>query len=198
MSKISNQLSAAKAMRQLHNGQIVPQQLKVQLLQLFPNCQSEIDELNDDGSLNTDRFSSLYGETRSYFEFFTEDSDLTEVEDRSTATMVEGVDVYAMMYTQILEIKVSLHTKKPQRTPSQLYVALMKNNPTEYDRMTNSLNQVIRLVEHPTLGDEAPVMCMCDELKLAAYSDFYETGDMMADHKEYEPIFIDGRFQHGL
>jgi hypothetical protein len=66
---------------------------------------------------------------------------------------------------------------------------LMSRNPFEYDRMLNSKGQVILFLESPTRGDEAPVICACPELGLAAYSCFFETDDMMADHGEYEPWF---------
>lgn len=69
---------------------------------------------------------------------------------------------------------------------------LMGLNPTEYDRMVNSVGQTIIFMEHPLRGDESPVICVCPELKLAQDSSFFETDDMMADHKEYEPIFKDG------
>jgi hypothetical protein len=74
------------------------------------------------------------------------------------------------------------------------YQKLISKNPSEYGRMINSLGQEIIFVEHPTRGDEAPVICVCNELELAAYSTFYELDDMLADHKEYEPSFQDGQF----
>ena len=73
----------------------------------------------------------------------------------------------------------------------------MANKPTEYERMTNSKGQEIVFYEHPLRGDEAQVVCVCHELKLAAYSTFMETDDMMADHKEYEPSFENGKFLIG-
>lgn len=73
------------------------------------------------------------------------------------------------------------------------YEKLMSHNPTVYGEMTNSQGQKIVFVEHPTKGDEAEVIAVCHELKLADYTTFYELVDMMADHKEYEPIFIDGK-----
>ena len=73
------------------------------------------------------------------------------------------------------------------------YEQLMAHNPTEYGRMTNSLGQEIIFVEHPFRGDESPVICVCKEQKLAAYSTFYELDDMLAEHKEYEPSFQDGK-----
>lgn len=78
------------------------------------------------------------------------------------------------------------------------YDKLISQNPTEYGRMTNSLGQEIVFVEHPTQGGDYPVICINHELKLAACSDFCETDDMEADHKEYEPSFQDGIFYIGV
>jgi hypothetical protein len=69
------------------------------------------------------------------------------------------------------------------------YSKLMAKNPTEYDRMLNSKGQVILFLESPARGDEAPIICVCHELKLAAYSGFYETDDMIALETDYEPWF---------
>jgi len=74
------------------------------------------------------------------------------------------------------------------------YEKLMNLDPTLYEEMINSLGQTISFYEHPTRGDEAEVICVCHDLKLATYSGFYETDDMMSDHGEYEPKFIDGEF----
>ena len=78
------------------------------------------------------------------------------------------------------------------------YQKLINLDPTVYGSFVNSLGQNIIFVEHPLKGDEVPVICLCHELKLASYSDFFETDDMIADHREYEPIFIDEQFQHGI
>lgn len=77
------------------------------------------------------------------------------------------------------------------------YEKLMAHNPTEYDRMVNSEGQEIVFVEHPTRGDEYPVIAVCHELKLASATDFFDLVDMMASHKEYEPSFDDGKFYIG-
>ena len=77
------------------------------------------------------------------------------------------------------------------------YEKLMSHNPTVYGQMQNSLGQTITFIEHPTKGDEAQVICVCHSLKLASYSSFFETDDMEADHKEYEPSFVDGKFLIG-
>lgn len=74
------------------------------------------------------------------------------------------------------------------------YTKLIANDPTKYGEMTNSIGQKIEFVEHPTRGDEYPVIAVCHELELAACTDFYELNDMTADHKEYEPSFQDGKF----
>ncbi len=77
------------------------------------------------------------------------------------------------------------------------YKKLMALNPTKLGEMTNSQGQLIEFYEHPTRGDGAQVLCVCKELELAAYSDFFELDDMIADHKEYEPNFMDGMLFHG-
>lgn len=77
------------------------------------------------------------------------------------------------------------------------YDKLIALKPTVYSTFTNSLGQEIEFVEHPTLGGDYPIICVCHALRLAANSEFYETVDMLADHKEYEPKFIDGQFYIG-
>ena len=77
------------------------------------------------------------------------------------------------------------------------YEKLMSKNPTEYERFTNSKGQEIVFGEDPIEGCDAPIICVCHELKLASSSDFYETDDMLESHKEYEPSFEDGKFWIG-
>jgi hypothetical protein len=74
------------------------------------------------------------------------------------------------------------------------YQKLIDQKPFSLGQIVNSLGQTIEFYEHPTLGDGGEVICVCHELKLASKSTFYETDDMMADHKEYEPSFQDGKF----
>lgn len=62
-------------------------------------------------------------------------------------------------------------------------------NPTELGKLKNSKGQEIIFYEHPIHGDDTFVICVCHKLELAEYSDFFETDDMMAEHKEYEPWF---------
>ena len=77
------------------------------------------------------------------------------------------------------------------------YQKLVENNPTVYSTFINSLGQTIEFVEHPFKGDEAEVICICHELRLASYSGFFDLCDMIADHKEYEPTFENGKFLIG-
>ena len=77
------------------------------------------------------------------------------------------------------------------------YDKLMSHNPTVYDEMTNSKGQMIVFVEHPLRGDETFVIAVCHELKLADYTPFFDLDDMMADHGEYEPVFMDGKLEIG-
>jgi UDP:flavonoid glycosyltransferase YjiC (YdhE family) len=69
------------------------------------------------------------------------------------------------------------------------YEKLMSHKPTVYGEMTNSQGQKIVFVEHPTRGDEYPVIAVCHELKQAGTTDFFELDDMTASHGEYEPWF---------
>jgi hypothetical protein len=78
------------------------------------------------------------------------------------------------------------------------YTKLMKLEPTILGAMTNSKGQHIEFLEHPIHGDEAEVLCVCHALELIDYSGFYDTGDMTAEHGEYEPWFDeDGTLQIG-
>lgn len=78
------------------------------------------------------------------------------------------------------------------------YTKLMIHNPTSFGFMTNTKGQVITFYEHPIMGDEAEVICICHELQLADYSTFFETEDMTAEHGEYEPWFDEnGELQIG-
>jgi len=77
------------------------------------------------------------------------------------------------------------------------YKKLMDQDPCNYGAMTNSKGQEIDFFEHPVHGDGAPVICVCHELELAANSTFFETEDMEAEHGDYEPSFIDGKFYIG-
>ena len=72
------------------------------------------------------------------------------------------------------------------------YNKLMSHNPMSYGEITNSKGQTIEFLEHPFKGDEAEVICVSHDLELAEYSTFFETDDMEAEHKEYEPSFQDG------
>jgi hypothetical protein len=71
------------------------------------------------------------------------------------------------------------------------YTKLVALQPTIYCTMVNSLGQTIELVEHPIYGDEREVVAVCHELKLAAYTGFFETNDMTDESGEYQPAFID-------
>jgi hypothetical protein len=77
------------------------------------------------------------------------------------------------------------------------YTKLMVLEPTKYGEMTNSTGQLIEFFEHPLRGDEVSVIAVCRYHELAAYTGFYELDDMTADHKEYEPMFIDNELYIG-
>lgn len=77
------------------------------------------------------------------------------------------------------------------------YAKLMSHNPTSFGTWTNKEGQVIEFYEHPLRGDEAQVICVSHDLQLAEYSTFFETDDMIQDHREYEPSFTDGKLYIG-
>jgi len=78
------------------------------------------------------------------------------------------------------------------------YTKLVALTPTVYCTITNELNQVIELVEHPIKGDEEQVIAVCHELKLASYTGFYDTEDLTnTEHNEYRPYFIDNQLYIG-
>lgn len=78
------------------------------------------------------------------------------------------------------------------------YEKLMSFNPFILEKMINSKGQEIHFLEHPTKGDEVEVICSCPALQKAEYSGFYETDDMLAEHREYEPWFdSEGRLNIG-
>ena len=73
------------------------------------------------------------------------------------------------------------------------YSKLVALKPTVYDTLVNSSGQTIELVEHPLKGDECQVIAVCHELKLAAYTDFFDTDDLLTE--DYEPVFYNGELQ---
>ena len=78
------------------------------------------------------------------------------------------------------------------------YTKLMSHNPTSFGLMMNDKGQQIEFFEDPIMGDDAEVLCVCHELQLADYSTFFETGDMTAEHGEYQPWFDEnGELQIG-
>lgn len=77
------------------------------------------------------------------------------------------------------------------------YNTLIKENLTVYVELTNSLGQIIKLVEHPIFGDESPIIAICDELQLAEGTGFFDCEDMLENHLEYEPKFINSHLYIG-
>ena len=78
----------------------------------------------------------------------------------------------------------------------------MAYEPTIYTEFVNSQGKKVQLCEHPTRGDEYPVLVVFPDEQLAFVSDFWETDDMVAEHGEYEPVLVEGEcmcaFEAGL
>ena len=78
------------------------------------------------------------------------------------------------------------------------YKKLMSSNPFIYCEFVNNMGQKITFVEHPIRGDEAPIIAVCHKLEFAGCTGFFDLGDMLAIHKEYEPWFtIEGDLDIG-
>ena len=71
---------------------------------------------------------------------------------------------------------------------------LINMDATILGSMENDMGQLIEFVEHPLMGEDAPVICMCRELEVAEPSDFFETYDMQKI-EDYMPFFIDGKLK---
>ncbi len=78
------------------------------------------------------------------------------------------------------------------------YNKLTAMNPYIFIEFQNSIGQKIKIVEHPILGDESPMIAVCEELQIAAKTDFFEIGEIDQFGGEYEGGFVDGKLVHGL
>ena len=67
-------------------------------------------------------------------------------------------------------------------------------NPHVYDKIINKTGQKVEFWEHPTLGDDYPVIVAFPELELAFNSEFMETSDMTGGD-DYEPHCVDGELK---
>lgn len=71
---------------------------------------------------------------------------------------------------------------------------LVDMNPTIYGSIQNDMGQEIEFVEHPLMGDEAPIICLCREDEVAAESEFFDLCDLTRGG-DYTPFFIDGQLK---
>ena len=68
---------------------------------------------------------------------------------------------------------------------AQKFLAL---NPTELDSFTNLVGQKVRLLEHPTRGDEAPIYGEIDGVVFD--TEFFDTDDMTYPDSDYAPLLL--------
>ena len=73
---------------------------------------------------------------------------------------------------------------------------LMLSEPTELGSMVNSKGQLVKFYEHPTKGDEAPIIVSFDNLGFAFHSDFFDTADM-EEIGDYEQVLVGGQLKCG-
>lgn len=76
------------------------------------------------------------------------------------------------------------------------YERLMAQEPTEYERMTNTIGQEVTFYEHPVLGDTSTIIIVFHDSKLAFYSNFFETDDMTSAD-DYMPFIINNELCYG-
>lgn len=73
------------------------------------------------------------------------------------------------------------------------YTRLSAANPTVYATAINREGQKLKFVEHPALGQDYPVIVMCDEMQVAACTDFFDCSDFYAG-SDYMPVYLFGEF----
>lgn len=76
-----------------------------------------------------------------------------------------------------------------------LYNDIMSKKPYVYDGFVNSMNQMVVLLEHPTEGDDAPVIVSFPEHGVMFDSGFMETDDMKNMDGDYVPHLVDGEMK---
>lgn len=69
---------ALELINNFRSGILAPRDLRWELYMLFPECENEIKELQDDGTLKTDRFSGVFGPGSNSYEVFFTDDDFEE------------------------------------------------------------------------------------------------------------------------
>jgi hypothetical protein len=71
------------------------------------------------------------------------------------------------------------------------YKRLKALNPTKYGEVTNQRGQLVEFYEHPTKGENYPVIAIIEEFKEAVCTDFFDTSDFFED-SDYNPIYMHG------
>ena len=94
-----------------------------------------------------------------------------------------------MSIQKTIFVLLLIKTHKPMKKLN--YDKLMALKPTIYNGFRNTLGQLVQLAEHPTRGDEYPVIAIFRDQKVAFCTDFFDTSDMYKG-SDYEPINIAG------
>lgn len=69
------------------------------------------------------------------------------------------------------------------------YTKLMASNPYVIQRSRNAQGQKMEFVEHPTEGDDYPVIVVFHDAKLAFNTGFFDTGDFHRS-SDYMPVLV--------
>jgi hypothetical protein len=67
---------------------------------------------------------------------------------------------------------------------------MVDNNPTQLGYIFNQLGQLILFFEHPTLGDDYPVLCLMPDANIYA-TEFFDMGDFY-EGSDYLPVLHQG------
>ena len=81
---------------------------------------------------------------------------------------------------------------KPRSHEQNIYLYVKSAPQTKLGELTNCLKQKIELFEDPVEGQDATVIALCEELKIAAHTDFWDTHDLL-EIDDYEPSFLNGK-----
>jgi len=72
------------------------------------------------------------------------------------------------------------------------YKNLMEQEPTVYEEMINQIGQKVQFVEHPTKGEDYPVIAVFPEYEKAVVTNFFDCSDFYID-SDYNPCIVDDK-----
>ena len=96
-------------------------------------------------------------------------------------------------FTEITGLYTTLKIMDDKKNCTELYLEVLDQKCFNFDDpITNSKGQKIEFYEDSDLGDATFVIAVCHDLKMAAFTDFFDTQDFGED-SDYNPVFLDGK-----